>query len=651
VLYYAGALAMWSVLDVVVVTLLTCLFRLDTTFDIMSMASISIGIDTHPKAGAAWFCAAVMSAVLIGVVATYHHRQYAHSPPRRGTITGAAAAASEQLLRKPHANWPVPSSDGGWSVCGGAGTFWQTVVPLLLLTGVGAVLSATFSPLVEARYVMPALNTPQARIDLRHKLVFILDSDSTSATKPAVTPAATLADMPAVTPVVQRRRLTQMDFDSGGGDGDGDDHRGGRGRNANDGGNGGGGFRVRFNGEDVVGGSSGTSLGKLGLSLAKIGGFDVGDSHLDENGALHVDRKALAKAGIGFAKKHGFDVGDSHVEENGELLFDTKAIKESALHFAKEQGVDVGHTHVDSSGKLHVDPAAVQRLTSDALKNLNFDGVDFDATAANVDRAGNDQPQSLSLEATATNKWVPRQLRVAKPTNEKAQSAIADSVMHALKSAGVGSTETIAHQPQDGIARRNVASSLSPRGHATLLHNAQLATRTEPASDAPRTPSSMPDVMTRMTQQREARERSASRRLRISALGSGRSGGGGGISGRGGGGGGGIGGLGELGALFGSLLGGGFGGGGSGSGGGGGGMSNMMVNYVKSMSDSQLESMLSAVPQPAVPPRRWTLARISKHLMDTGKTLEVNHLPNSVELYTIHTRTLHTETRTLLHRR
>jgi hypothetical protein len=51
-------------------------------------------------------------------------------------------------------------SDGSWSVCVGAGAFWQMAVPLLLLTGAGAVMAASFSPLVEARYVMPELNTP-----------------------------------------------------------------------------------------------------------------------------------------------------------------------------------------------------------------------------------------------------------------------------------------------------------------------------------------------------------------------------------------------------------------------------------------------------------------------------------------------------------
>jgi hypothetical protein len=44
---------MWSVLDVVVVTLLTCLFRLDKTFELMSMASIAVAIETHPRWGSA----------------------------------------------------------------------------------------------------------------------------------------------------------------------------------------------------------------------------------------------------------------------------------------------------------------------------------------------------------------------------------------------------------------------------------------------------------------------------------------------------------------------------------------------------------------------------------------------------------------------
>ncbi len=48
-------------------------------------------------------------------------------------------------------------------------------VPLLLLTGAGAVLAASFSPLVEARYVMPLLNTPEARVDLKQKMMFMLE--------------------------------------------------------------------------------------------------------------------------------------------------------------------------------------------------------------------------------------------------------------------------------------------------------------------------------------------------------------------------------------------------------------------------------------------------------------------------------------------
>jgi hypothetical protein len=63
-------------------------------------------------------------------------------------------------------SWPVPSQDDGWSVCGTHGMVWQMVVPLLLLTGAGAVLAASFSPLVEARYVMPAFNTHAARSNL-----------------------------------------------------------------------------------------------------------------------------------------------------------------------------------------------------------------------------------------------------------------------------------------------------------------------------------------------------------------------------------------------------------------------------------------------------------------------------------------------------
>ena len=48
----------------------------------------------------------------------------------------------------------------------------------------------------------------------------------------------------------------------------------------------------------------------------------------------------------------------------------------------------------------------------------------------------------------------------------------------------------------------------------------------------------------------------------------------------------------------------------------------MMINYVKSMSDSQLKAMLDTVPQPTVSPERWTLARVSGHLMDQGTNLE-----------------------------
>jgi len=55
-----------SVLDVIVVALLTCLFHLTKKFELMSMASLSIGIETHPRVGAAWFCAAVLCAVLNG---------------------------------------------------------------------------------------------------------------------------------------------------------------------------------------------------------------------------------------------------------------------------------------------------------------------------------------------------------------------------------------------------------------------------------------------------------------------------------------------------------------------------------------------------------------------------------------------------------
>ena len=44
-------------------------------------------------------------------------------------------------------------------------------------------------------------------------------------------------------------------------------------------------------------------------------------------------------------------------------------------------------------------------------------------------------------------------------------------------------------------------------------------------------------------------------------------------------------------------------------------MNGMMAAYVKSMSDAQLEKMLAAVPPPTVAPERWTLARISGHLM------------------------------------
>ena len=35
-------------------------------------------------------------------------------------------------------------------------------------------------------------------------------------------------------------------------------------------------FRINLNGKDVVGGDSGTTLGKLGLDLAKKNGIDVG---------------------------------------------------------------------------------------------------------------------------------------------------------------------------------------------------------------------------------------------------------------------------------------------------------------------------------------------------------------------------------------
>ena len=110
--------------------------------------------DPPARVGAAWFCAAVLCAVLNGVVATHYHRQFAHSPPRKNTGgallkggspndngTGGGAGKGK--------SWPVPSQDDGWSVCGThTGMLWQTVVPLLLLTGAGAVLAASFSPLV-----------------------------------------------------------------------------------------------------------------------------------------------------------------------------------------------------------------------------------------------------------------------------------------------------------------------------------------------------------------------------------------------------------------------------------------------------------------------------------------------------------------------
>ena len=134
----------------------------------------------------------------------------------------------------------------------------------------------------------------------------------------------------------------------------------------------------------------------------------------------------------------------------------------------------------------------------------------------------------------------------------------------------------------------------------------------------------MKELMARMKQQRLARVGGGGGRVGVSLGGRGGGGGGGGeggggVSGGGGGGGGG-GGMGGLGALFGSLLD--VGGGGGGGVNGGGGMNGMMVNYIKSMSDSQLEKMLSAVPPPTVPPEHWTLARVSGHLMDAGTPLE-----------------------------
>lgn len=42
-------------------------------------------------------------------------------------------------------------------------------------------------------------------------------------------------------------------------------------------------------------------------------GIDVGASHVDEDGTLHIDKKAatkaLAEAGISLAKQNNFDIG------------------------------------------------------------------------------------------------------------------------------------------------------------------------------------------------------------------------------------------------------------------------------------------------------------------------------------------------------
>ena len=47
-------------------------------FDRITYVTLSVGIDTHPKMGAAWFCGGVMCAVLNGVVVGPDKQ----SPPR-----------------------------------------------------------------------------------------------------------------------------------------------------------------------------------------------------------------------------------------------------------------------------------------------------------------------------------------------------------------------------------------------------------------------------------------------------------------------------------------------------------------------------------------------------------------------------------------
>ena len=104
--------------------------------------------------------------------------------------------------------------------------------------------------------------------------------------------------------------------------------------------------------------------------------LEAGASHVDEEGNLHIDKKAATKAltaaGISLAKQHDFDVGDTSVDaDTGKVHIDTKTIGESALGLAEKNGVDIGETRMDADGNLRIDPkAAGERLLTQPHAHL-----------------------------------------------------------------------------------------------------------------------------------------------------------------------------------------------------------------------------------------------------------------------------------------